>query len=96
MTHITETIAQLNARLAAGDTTREALVTDAIDNAARKSAAHVFTRMYPDAALAAARYADAAAAAGVVQHPLAGLPVSIKDLYNVAGETTMAGSVVCR
>ncbi len=96
MTHITETIAQLNARLSAGDTTREALVASAIDNAAHKSAAHVFTRMYPDAALAAARYADAAAAAGVELHPLAGLPVSIKDLYGVAGETTMAGSIVCR
>ena len=96
MTHITETIAQLNARLSAGDTTREALVASAIDNAAHKSAAHVFTRMYPDAALAAARYADAAAAAGVELHPLAGLPVSIKDLYGVAGETTMSGSVVCR
>ena len=34
MTHITETIAQLNARLAAGDTTREALVAKAIDRAA--------------------------------------------------------------
>ena len=96
MTHITETSAQLNARLSAGDTTREALVASAIDNAAHKSAAHVFTRMYPDAALAAARYADAAAAAGVELHPLAGLPVSIKDLYGVAGETTMAGSIVCR
>ena len=96
MTHITETIAQLNARLSAGDTTREALVASAIDNAAHTSAAHVFTRMYPDAALAAARYADAAAAAGVELHPLAGLPVSIKDLYGVAGETTMAGSIVCR
>ena len=96
MTHITETIAQLNARLSAGDTTREALVASAIDNAAHKSAAHVFTRLYPDAALAAARYADAAAAAGVELHALAGLPVSIKDLYGVAGETTMAGSIVCR
>ena len=71
-------------------------MASAIDNAAHKSAAHVFTRMYPDAALAAARYADAAAAAGVELHPLAGLPVSIKDLYGVAGETTMAGSIVCR
>jgi len=96
MTHITETIAQINARLSSGDTTREALVAKAIECAAQKSAAHVFTRLYPDAALAAARYADSAAAAGVELHPLAGLPVSIKDLYGVAGETTMSGSVVCR
>ena len=93
---MTETIAQLNARIAAGETTREAVVARAIDCAAHKSAAHVFTRLYPDAALAAARYADAAAAAGVGLHPLAGLPVSIKDLYAIAGETTMSGSIVCR
>lgn len=51
----------------------------------------VFTRLYPERALAAAIYADA--------HPLgglAGLPVSIKDLLDVAGETTLAGSVVLR
>ena len=96
MTHTTETIARLNARLSAGETSREAVVAEAIARAAQQPAAHVFTRLYPDAALAAARYADAAAAAGIPLHPLAGLPVSIKDLYDVAGETTMAGSVVCR
>lgn len=96
MTHITETIAQLNARLSAGETTREAIVANAIANAAQQSAAHVFTRVYADAALAAARCADASAAAGVELPPLAGLPVSIKDLYAVAGETTLSGSVVCR
>ena len=36
----------------------------------------------------------AQARAGVPLGPLAGQPVSIKDLYDVASETTMAGSVV--
>lgn len=88
-------IASINARLSAGSTSREALVTQALEGAATPAAAHVFTRLYADAALAAARYADQAGAAGVALHPLAGLPVSIKDLYDVAGETTLAGSVVC-
>ena len=96
MTHITQTIDQLNARLARGDTTREALVSQALENATKASAKSVFTRLYPEAALAVARQADAAQAAGLAQPALAGLPVSIKDLYGVAGETTMSGSVVCK
>ncbi len=90
------TISSLNARLARGDTTREAIVAGALEAAAQPEAAHVFTRVYADAALASARAADALARAGVQQHPLAGLPVTIKDLYDVGGETTLAGSVVCR
>ena len=96
MTHITQTIDQLNARLARGETTREALVSQALENATKVSAKSVFTRLYPEAALAVARQADAAQAAGLAQPALAGLPVSIKDLYGVAGETTMSGSVVCK
>lgn len=96
MIHIIETIDQLNQRLARGETTREALVAGALEKATQPAAKSVFTKMYPDAALAAARAADAAHKAGIAQPALAGLPVSIKDLYGVAGETTMAGSVVCK
>ncbi len=56
----------------------------------------VFTRLYPQAARAAADHADALAQAGVQAPPLSGLPVSIKDLFDVAGETTLAGSAVLR
>ncbi len=96
MAHITQTIDQLNQRLALGETTREALVTEALEGAESKAAQSVFTKLYPDAALAAARAADAAQAAGIVQPALAGLPFTIKDLYGVAGETTMSGSIVCK
>ncbi len=96
MIHITETIDQLNQRLARGETTREALVAGALEKASQPAAKSVFTVMYPEAALAVARAADAAHKAGIAQPALAGLPVSIKDLYGVAGETTMAGSVVCK
>lgn len=96
MIYITETIDQLNQRLAHGETTREALVAGVLEKATQPAAKSVFTKMYPEAALAAARAADAAQKAGVAQPALAGLPVSIKDLYGVAGETTMAGSVVCK
>ena len=88
-------IATLRARIASGELSHEAVVTAALDGASAAAAKHVFTRTYADAALAAARHADAAQRAGVSLPALAGLPVSIKDLYDVAGETTMAGSVVC-
>jgi len=57
----------------------------------------VFTRLYPESALAAAVYADSLQDAGVAPlSALAGLPVSIKDLLDVAGEPTLAGSVVLK
>ena len=90
------TLAQMHARLRRGDLSREVLVQQALAAAETAPAAHVFTRLYPQAALAAARHADAAQAAGIALHPLAGLPVSIKDLFDVAGETTMSGSTVCQ
>lgn len=90
------TIPTLRARLDAGETSHEALVQQALDGAAAPAAQHVFTALYAEAALAAARHADAAQRAGVRLPPLAGLPVSVKDLYDVAGETTLAGSAVRR
>jgi len=64
--------------------------------AAAAASQSVFTRLYPDAARAAADHADAMRAAGVALSPLAGLPVSIKDLLDVAGEATLAGSTALR
>jgi aspartyl-tRNA(Asn)/glutamyl-tRNA(Gln) amidotransferase subunit A len=90
------TIAALRARLDAGRASHEALVAQALDLAASPAAQHVFTRLYADAALAAARHADAARKAGLQLPPLAGLPVTVKDLYDVTGETTMAGSFARR
>lgn len=89
------TIAALRDRIARGELSHEALIQQVLEAAALPSAQHVFTRTYADAALAAARHADAAQKAGVQLGALAGLPVSVKDLYDVAGETTMAGSAVC-
>ncbi|MBL8674719.1 MAG: amidase, partial [Rhodospirillales bacterium] len=54
--------------------------------------ARAFIHVYPDQALAAADASDALRKAGVAQGPLAGVPVSIKNLCDVAGETTLAGS----
>lgn len=58
--------------------------------------ARIFTRLYTAAALDAARAADARAAHGITLGPLDGRLVSIKDLFDVAGEPTTAGSAVLR
>jgi Asp-tRNA(Asn)/Glu-tRNA(Gln) amidotransferase A subunit family amidase len=73
---------------------RHSLVDVCLDEAEKTRS--IFTRLYPDAARAAGEHADAMRAAGVEISPLAGLPVSIKDLVDIAGETTLAGSTVLR
>src|SRR5260370_31252396 len=54
--------------------------------------ARSFVKVYADSARAAADAQDRLRNAGYVASPLAGLPVSIKDLFDVAGERTLAGS----
>ncbi|OBQ87094.1 amidase [Mesorhizobium sp. WSM3873] len=54
----------------------------------------VYVKLYAQAALAAADAADARQRAGVCLGPLDGVVVSIKDLFDVAGEPTRAGSLM--
>jgi aspartyl-tRNA(Asn)/glutamyl-tRNA(Gln) amidotransferase subunit A len=54
----------------------------------------VFTKLYAEAARAAADASDARRKAGVSLGPLDGRIVSIKDLFDVAGEPTTAGSMI--
>lgn len=55
---------------------------------------HAFLAKRAEPARAAAAAVDAAFAAGAPVPPLAGLAVSVKDLFDVQGESTTAGSVV--
>lgn len=64
--------------------------------AARAGDERVFTRLYAEAARAAADASDARKRAGVSLGPLDGTIVSIKDLFDVAGEPTTAGSLMLR
>ncbi len=91
----TSHIAALQQALASGHTDCETWVAQSLAQAQQAPAAHVFTHLWADSAMASARHADAQRRSGVQLGPLAGLPVSIKDLFDVAGETTTAGSVVC-
>ena len=53
---------------------------------------NAFTTVHADAATAAARDADADLARGHDRGPLHGIPVSVKDIVDVAGEVTTSGS----
>ena len=88
------TVLGLAADLAAGRTTSRALVEGALARIADPAGegSRTFTKVYADTAIAAADAQDQLRAAGYVASPLAGLPVSIKDLFDVAGEVTLAGS----
>ena len=72
----------------------QALIERVLEGAAQPAAAHVFTALFAEQALTAARAADAWLAHGQPLPPLAGLPVSVKDLFDIAGRTTRAGSLL--
>lgn len=86
------------AELAAGRITSAELTATALQRIADPSGegARTFTRVLADRAQHLARASDSLRKAGFVRSPLEGLPVSVKDLFDVAGETTTAGSVVLR
>lgn len=63
---------------------------------ARRDHERVFSKVYAERARAEADAADARLGAGQALGPLDGRIVSIKDLFDVAGEPTLAGSVVRR
>src|ERR1700676_1616816 len=84
------TVRDLAAALAGGRTTSRALVEAALADIADPA---TFIAVY-DQARAAGEAQDRLRRAGYVASPLAGLPVSIKDLFDVAGERTLAGSIV--
>jgi aspartyl-tRNA(Asn)/glutamyl-tRNA(Gln) amidotransferase subunit A len=88
------TLATLADQLASGKTTSRALTEEALGRieAPGGEGKATFVQVFREAALAAADASDKLRKAGVVPSPLAGIPVSVKDLTDVAGLTTHAGS----
>lgn len=79
-----------------GPGTRCALLQACVADADLPTARAVFTTRFDAEALVVARAADAAAARGERLGALAGLPVTVKDLFDIAGRTTLAGSTLRR
>ncbi len=78
----------LAAALGEGRTTSRALVEEALAKIADRA---TFISLAPNARDVADAQ-DRLRRAGYVASPLAGLPVSVKDLFDIAGERTLAGS----
>jgi aspartyl-tRNA(Asn)/glutamyl-tRNA(Gln) amidotransferase subunit A len=90
------TLRSLSRDLEQGRTTARALVEGclaAIEDSSGEGR-RVFIRVDAQAARAAADAADMARRAGVAPSPFAGIPISIKDLFDIRGQTTGAGSTV--
>lgn len=92
------TVAQLAADLAAGRTTSRRLTEEALARIADPAGEgkRAFLKVYSESALAEADYADRLRKSGVRRSPVDGLPVSLKDLFDVAGDVTRAGSRILR
>src|SRR5580700_12333550 len=91
---VKRTVADSAADLAKGRTSSRELIEAALARIADPAGegARTFVKVYADSARAAADAQDKLRQAGYVASPLAGLPISIKDLFDVAGEQTLAGS----
>jgi aspartyl-tRNA(Asn)/glutamyl-tRNA(Gln) amidotransferase subunit A len=91
------TIARAGADLRAGRCASIDLVDASLAAIDRHQAAtNAFVVVHADAARAAAETCDRERRAGVDRGPLHGIPISLKDLIDVAGGVTTAGSRVLR
>src|SRR5476649_1070616 len=86
----------LSRDLAAGRTSSRELVEQALTRIADPAGegARAFMKVYAEAARADAEQADRLRKAGIVRSAVDGLPVSVKDLFDVGGDVTRAGSKV--
>jgi aspartyl-tRNA(Asn)/glutamyl-tRNA(Gln) amidotransferase subunit A len=96
--HPERNLAHLATELAAQRTCSRELVTDCLTRISSGSGegSRVFLKVYGEQALASADFYDRMRQQGARLSPFAGIPVSIKDLFDVAGDTTLAGSTVLK
>ena len=87
------TIRRMGAALRAGEVTAHQLAADALDRiAATDARLGAWLAVYRDQALAQADTADLRLRRGDRVHPLTGIPLAVKDNYNVVGMQATAGS----
>jgi aspartyl-tRNA(Asn)/glutamyl-tRNA(Gln) amidotransferase subunit A len=91
--HAHPTIAHAAIALDSGRTSATALVEEALARAAEGEGPRVFTALHAKAARDQARAVDALRQAGRAPSRFAGIPITVKDLFDEAGQVTRAGSV---
>jgi len=88
---------RIAAAMAAGRTTAVAVVEEALEHIGKHDKAlNAFTTVTRERARARARAVDKAQAQGQPVGPLAGVPFAVKNLFDVAGLPTLAGSKINR
>lgn len=92
------TLAQAAADLASGRTTARALTDQCLERIADPNGegGRAFVAVYAEQARGGADAMDALRRVGRAPGPYAGIPISLKDLFDVAGEPTTAGSAVLK
>lgn len=92
------TVLSLQNALNTNQISSEQLTREALDRIADPAGEgqRTFTQVYTEQALQAARASDMLRAAKQVRSPLEGLPISVKDLFDIEGRVTTAGSVVLK
>jgi len=89
--------AEIARAVAAGETTALAVTEAALERIeARNPVLNAFTAVTRERALAKARALDAARSQGEPPGPLAGVPFAVKNLFDIAGLPTLAGSRINR
>ncbi|MGA2128327.1 MAG: amidase family protein, partial [Xanthobacteraceae bacterium] len=88
---------EIAAAVSSGDMTASTVIDSALARiAAGDQAINAFTAVTAERARTAAAAIDAARAAGRPLGPLAGVPFAVKNLFDVAGLPTLAGSSINR
>ena len=97
-THPERTLAHLATELETQHISSRELVTDCLTRISSSAGegSRVFLKVYGEQALATADFYDLLRQQGAHLGRFAGIPVSIKDLFDVAGDTTLAGSTALK
>jgi aspartyl-tRNA(Asn)/glutamyl-tRNA(Gln) amidotransferase subunit A len=86
-------LTELVGSLRRGDVTSVALTELYLDRISRlDKALHAYAAVYAEPALQLAEAADRRRQSGLPVHPLNGLPIALKDLCEIEGQVTTAGS----
>ena len=93
-----KTLRGLATDLASGAVTSLSLVDECLERIGDPAGegGRAFLRVDADGAREAARYMDALRRRSSAPSPFAGIPISVKDLFDIAGEVTTAGSVALK
>jgi len=94
MTSVVSSIEQIAAQIRSGAVSPVDLVRRCLDRIEARLELNAFITVMADSAVSAAQAAEHEIASGRYRGPLHGIPISVKDLIDVAGTPTTSGSAV--